>query len=303
MSMNQPPNPTQRVSAIPFPERYDLPGKPEGPQAQDAYRQTTFLLGDDLRLFEEGMNLQLRIVRDASPSAFRKHPYAALMGLWSRTFLALADACLLATHGSYPSCPPLVRAACETIAAQHQLHTSEMELFLEWLAGNLTPNEGHKAFQFGLGRYFAGETLAADERLRQVYRPASDLGRPNFGATLLEVGPESNNQRLALTFADTAFHVGWAELVLGWLLALCERQLAVAVHASAEGGSASGGKSVFPIHEDTHRAYTDLARRVEQTLSRPDRCSIEEVEDEHHKRLLVHNFRRTPGTAPKKFLL
>ena len=294
--MSQPPVPSQRVSAIPFPESYVLPSKPAeaAPAAtRDAYRQTAFLLGDDLRLFEEGMNLQLGIVRDASSSAFRKHPYAALMGLWSRTFLALADACRLAVWGSYPSCPPLVRAACEYVAAQHQLHASEMELFLEWLAGNLTPNETHKAFEFGLGHYFAGETLAADERLRRVYRPASELGRPNFGATLLQVGPESNNRRLALTFADTAFHFGWAELVLGWLLALCERQLAVAVHA----------RGVFPIHEDTHRSYSDFARRVEQTLSRPDRCACEEVEEGAYKRLLVHNVRRTPSGAPKKILL
>ncbi|OGO50801.1 MAG: hypothetical protein A2148_03750 [Chloroflexi bacterium RBG_16_68_14] len=293
--MDQPPTPTQRVSAIPFPERYDLPGKPQGAstQAQDAYRQTTFVLGDDLHLFAEGMNLQLRIVRDASPSAFRTHPYAALMGLWSRTFLALADTCLLVTRGSYPSCLSLVRAACEHIAAQHQLHASEMELVLEWLAGHLRPNEQHKALEFGLGRYFAGETLASDQRLRRVYRPASELGRPNFGATLLQVGPESNNQRLALTFADASFHLGWAEIVLGWLLALCERQLAVAVHA----------QGVFPIHEDTHRAHADLARRVEQTLSRPDRCSIEEVEEEHGKRYLAHNFRRAPGAAHKKILL
>ena len=293
--MSQPPLPTQRVSAIPFPERYDLPGKPEGapPPVQDAYRQTTFLLRDDLRLFEEGMNLQLRIVRDASPSAFRKHPYAALMGLWSRAFLALADTCLLATRGSYASCPALVRAACECIAAQHQLHTSEMELFLEWLAGNLTPNETHKAIEVGLGRYFAGETLAADSRLRSVYRPASGLGRPNFGATLLEVGPESSNVRLALRFADSSFHIGWGELVLGWLLALCERQLAVVVHA----------QGVFPIHEDTHRAYADFARRVDQVLARADRCFIEEVDDDSHRRFLVHNFRRAPSGAPKKILL
>ena len=292
--MNQPPTPTQRVSAIPFPDSYALPAKPDASQAaQDSYRQTTFLLGDDIHLFEEGMTLQLHIVRDASRSPFRKHPYAALMGLWSRTFIALADGCLLMMRGSYASCPPLVRAACEHIAAQHQLHASEMELFLEWLAGNLAPNEAHKAFEFGLGRYFAGETLAADERLRSVYRPASELGRPNFGATLLVVGPESNNQRLALSFADASFHFGWAELVLGWLLALCERQLAVAVHA----------KGVFPIHEDTHRSYADVARRVGEALSRPDRCRIEEVEEGGYKRFLVHNFRRAPSGAPKKILL
>ncbi len=293
--MSQPATPTQRVSAISFPERYDLPAKPEGASTatQDAYRQTAFVLGEELRLLKEGMQLQLGIVRDASPSTYRKHPYAALMGLWSRTFLALADGCLLVTRGSYPSCPALVRTACEYIAAQHQLQASDMELFLAWLAGNLTPNEAHKAFEFGLGRYSAGEALAADERLRRVYRPARELARPSFGVTLLAVGPESNNRRLALSFGATAFHLGWAEIALGWLLALCERQLAIAVHA----------ESIFPIHEHTQNAYADFAHRVEQALSRPDRCSIEEISKEQDQRYLAHNFRRAPGGAPKRILL
>ncbi len=239
------------------------------------------------------MTLQLAIVRDSSHSTFRKHRYAALMGLWSRTFLTLSDACLLTTRASYASCAPLVRSACEYVAAQHQLHAGELDQFLEWLAAGLTPNETHKAIEFGMGRYFAGETLAADARLRAVYRPASELGRPNFGATLLEVGPESNNVRLALTFADTTFHVGWAELVLGWLLTVCERQLAVAVHAS----------DVFAIHEDTHRAYVDFAHRVDGALARSERCRIEEVDVDSYKRYLVHNFRRQPSGAPKKILL
>jgi hypothetical protein len=293
--MNEPPRPTQRVSAVPLPDRYDLPARPSdaSPAVQDAYRETSFLLGDDLRLFAEGMSLQLSLLRDASPSAFRTHPYAALAGLWSRTFLALSDACLLAARGSYASCPTLVRAACEYVAAQHQLATGEIDHFLDWLASNLRPNEPHKAFEFGLGRYFAGEVLAADERLRDVYRPASELGRPNFGATLLEVGPESNNLRLALAFGDQSFHLGWAELVLGWLLALCERQLAIAVHA----------KATLPIHEDTHRAYADYARRVDAALARPDRCRIEEVEEGQFRRYLVHNFRRAPSGAAKRVLL
>lgn len=294
--MQPPPAPAQRVSAVPFPERYVLPGKPDasaGQASQDAYRQTSFLLRDDLRLFEEGMNLQLRIVRDASHSSFRTHRYAALIGLWSRTFLALADGCLLAMRGSYASSAPLARAACECVAAQRQLHGAELALFLDWLATHFRPNAPHRAFEFGLGRYFAGETLATDERLRRVYRAASELGRPNFGATALAVGPESNNLRLALTFGDTAFHFGWAELTLGWLLALCERQLAVAVQAS----------DVFPIHEDTHQAYFDLAHRVEAALSEPERCAVEEIVDGGHRRLLVHNFRRAPSGAPKRVLL
>lgn len=292
--MSEGPAPTQRVSAVPFPGRYDLPAKPDGTiGSQDAYRQTTFVLREDLRLFSNGMNLQLRIVRDASHSSFRKHPYAAMIGLWSRTFSALSDACQLAMRASYESCAPLTRAACEYIAAQHQLHAGEMDQFLEWLAGSLTPNETHKAIDTGMGRYFAGETLAADTRLRAVYRPASELGRPNFGATLLAVGPESNNARLALTFADTTFHVGWAELTIGWLLALCERQLAVAVHAN----------DVFSIHEDTHRAYADFARRVDDALARSDRCRVEEVDDGGYRRFLVYSFRRQPSGAPRKVIL
>jgi hypothetical protein len=295
LAMSEPPAPTQRVSAIPFPDRYDLPGRPEGANAaaQDAHRQTSFLLRDDLALFEEGMNLQLRIVRDAAPSAFRKHPYAALMGLWSRSFLSLADGCLLAARGSYASCPTIVRSACEYIAAQHALQAGEMPQFLEWLAAALRPDERHRAVDAGLGRYFAGEVLASDERLRRVYRPASELGRPNFGATLLLAGPESNNLRLALTFADAAFHVGWAELAFGWLLALCERQLAVAVHA----------QGVFPIHDDVHRAYAEFARRVGTALTRADRCAIEEIEEGAMRRYLVRNFRRAPSGAPKRILL
>ena len=293
--MNGPPTPSQRVSAIPFPDAYALPkpAKDAPQQSQDAHRQTQFLLGDDLRLIAEGMTLQLRVVRDASPSSFRNHPYAALMGLWSRTYLALADGCQLAMQGSYPSCPALVRAACELIAAQHQLQASEMELFLEWLVGSLVPNEEHKATDIGLGHYFAGEALAADERLRLVYRPASELGRPNFGATLLEVGPESNNRRLALGFGERLFHLGWAEIVFGWLLALCERQLAVAVHA----------KEIFPIHEETHRSYADYARSVEQALAKPGRCRIDEISDQGERRFLVENFRRAPSGEAKRVLL
>jgi hypothetical protein len=165
--------------------------------------------------------------------------------------------------------------------------------FVGWLMGHMKTDEEHKAFDVGLGHYFAGSTLAADEHLRLVYRSASDLGRPNFGATLLLVGPESNNARLAYTFADTTFHVGWAEIELGWLLRLCERQLAVAVHM----------EHVFNITPQTHAAYADFSQRVQQTLGNGSRARLEEVEVEGFKRWLVHNFRRQPSGAPKKMLL
>ena len=291
--MTQPPQPSRRVSPISFPERYELPGPPDAPAAQDAHRQTRFLLPKELELFATGMNLQLQVIRDSYPSKYRTHPLAALVGLWSRAFLCCADTCILATRGSYVSCLPLVRAACECIAAQDQLQREDMEQFLGWLASTLKPNERHKATEIELGRYFGGEALAGDERLRRVYRPASDLGRPNFGATLLQVAPESNNLRLALAFADGAFHIGWAELVLGWLLALAERQLHVALAAG----------DLFPISEDVRSRYEDFARHVDTALSNSARCSVEEVEEEGYKRYLVQNFRRTGGAAPKKILL
>jgi hypothetical protein len=290
------PVPGQRVSGIAFPPEYVLPGKPDAsapPAAHDAYRQTGFVLASDLRLFSDGMNLQLRILNDSSHSRYRTHVYAAVTGTWSRGFAALADAALLATRGSYSSVPNLVRSACELIAAEHQLHREEMGEFVGWMLAHLKPDEEHKAFDVGLGHYFAGTTLAADEGLRVVYRSASDLGRPNFGATLLEVGPESNNQRLAYAFAEASFHVAWAEIEVGWLLRLCERQVAVAVHMP----------DVFNITPEAHDAYAAYARDVQSRLDDPDRARMEEIEQGGFKRWLIHNFRRQPSGAPKKVLL
>jgi len=290
------PAPGQRVSAIPLPDRYTLPGKPDdaaSPSAADAYRQTQFVLGNDLRLFAEGMELQLTVLRDSSQSRYRTPVYAAVVGAWSRAYAALADACLLVTRASYASVPNLVRSACELIAAEHQVRDQETGEFIAWMLGHLKPDDDRKAFDVGLGHYFAGTTLAADDLLRAVYRASSDLGRPNFGATLLQAGPESNNLRLAYAFADSAFHVGWAEIELGWLLRLCERQLAVAVHMD-------GTLNITP---ETHAAYADYRARVQSTLDAASRARLEEIDDDGFKRWLVHNFRRQPSAAPKKILL
>jgi hypothetical protein len=296
--MSGPPLPTpgQRVSGIEIPDTYQLPGKPDEKapaSAQDAYRQSQFVLGKDLRLLAEGMNLQLGVLRDASHSRYRTHIYAAVLGMWSRAYSATSDACLLTTRGAYASVPNVVRSACELVAAQHQVVHEERGEFIGWMLSHLKPDEEHKAFDVGLGHYFAGTTLASDDLLRPVYRAASDLGRPNFGATLLIVGPESNNQRLAYTFADAAFHVGWGQIELGWLLRLCERQLAAAVHMP----------DVLNISKETHVAYGEYATRVQSSLDAPDRARLTEIERDGFKRWLAHNFRRQPASAPKKYLL
>lgn len=289
------PAPGHRISAIPFPPRYDLPGKPEGaaPAAQDAYRQTSFLLRRDLSLFEEGMNLQVAIVAASSGSKYRTQQLAAVAGLWSRVFLYLADGCVLSTRGAYPSVLPLVRTACECLGAERQLHDAEIEEFLAWLEPSLRPNPAFKAVDVGLGPFFAGGALADDERLGAIYRAAGDLSRPNFGATLLQVGPESNNTRLALTFADAAFHIGWAEISLGWLLALAERQVNAVLEM----------QDVFEMSEEIRTAAADWSSRVQQLLTHPGRARIETVEEDGLRRYLVENFRRASSGAPKKYLL
>ncbi len=287
--------PPQRVSAIAAPDAYQLPVRPEGAPAsvQDAFRQTQFVLGADLEVFAQAMELQLRLLKDAAHSRYRTQELAALTGLWSRAFLYLQDAMIMSCRGSYVSAIPAVRASAEVVAAQEGLRAGEMEQHQQWLLGALKPNEAFKAVEFELGRYFAGEVLAADPVLRSVYRPASDLGRPNFGATLLQIGPESNNSRLALAFADTSFHLAWAELVIGWLIALSVRQVKVIVDA----------EPVFPVSDQVRAQYGELQAKSDELLAAADRCVIEALADGSDHRYLVHNFRRSTGAAPKKILL
>lgn len=290
--MNQPP---QRVSPISSPQAYTLPARPEeaATAEQDAFRQTQFLLRDDLSLFADLQSLQLALVQDAYPSRYRSHALGAVVALWSRAYAYLADALLLLSRGGYISCLPLARTACEVIAAQEALRTGAQDGYNLWLMHTLKPDETFKAFEFELGRFFAGEVLASDPMLRGIYRPASELARPNFGASLLQTAPESNNLRLALSFGDRTFHLGWAELSLGWLLALSMRQLQIICDYA----------DVFPVSEQRRSVYEALSARVEGALGRDDRCRMEEVETPSARRYIVSGFRRSASAVPKKIVL
>ena len=281
--------PPVRIARFALRERYDLPGRPAvaPPAEQDAHRQTHFLLSSDLSLFERAMNLQLAIV---AASARRRRPEtAALLGLWSRTFSYLSDACVLLSRASYTSCPPLLRAACDCIAAQRSLMADGFGEYEEWLAGALGKDREHGASYIDLGRYRAGSVLAQDERLGSAYRFLTDLTMPHFGSTVLQTGPDSSGQKLALAFADSAFHLGWAELIAGWLLALTDAQMETAL--GTEELERSG-----ELGEDAAR----LRREIEEALANPRRCRAEEVPD---GRRLIHNFRRAVSAAPKRVLL
>lgn len=277
-----------KIAPYRFPERYQLPSRQGDAQAavQDAHRQTHFLLPSDLNLFERAMNLQLAI---ASAAKKRTPEAAALLGLWSRAFSYLAAACDLLSRGSYPSCPPLLRAACDCIAAQRSLLAEGFSEYREWLATALGKDREHAASYVALGRYRAGSVLAQDERLGSAYRFLTDLSMPHFGSTLIQTGPDSSEQRLALAFADSVFHLGWAQLIAGWLLLLADAQIEAAL-------SAPELKASDELQEEAER----LRKEIREALEDPRRCRAEELAD---GRRLVHNFRRAAGGAPKRVLL
>jgi hypothetical protein len=284
-----------RVAPIVFPERWDGPGRPDGASAsiQDAFRQTQFQLGGDLRVLAEGMNLQLQVIKDSSPSTYRTLPLAAMAIYWSRAFLAMSEAAHAVSRAAYPVCPVLVRAACEAIAAGYQSGGEEQPLFREWLSEAMHPNEQHHALEVGLGHYFAGSTLVNNGPLGATYRAAAEFSRQHFGASLIEIAPESNRQRIAVTFADQTFHFGWAQLVLGWLLTLCAVQLTVALDAA----------SPFHATLETRAATDDFLDRARRALETSGRCRVEEIMDEGSRRLIVANFRRQSSGAPVRILL
>lgn len=280
-----PEEPPQRVSPFTFPSRYELPLAP----SEGASREVRFLLGDDLALFEKGVNLELRIVMDSRAGRYRTHALAALLGLWSRSFSYRADACSLMVRGGYQSSVPLLRAACDCIGAQRGLAGRDLNEFSAWLAG-MSQSREHAALDVGLGRYRAGSKLAADDRLAAQCRVLTDLSMPHFGSTLLQAAPESDLQKIGIGFADSSFHLGWAQLIAGWLLELTAAQLE----------TAAGAEDVFAVSTEARAGLGELSPAIETILDKPDRCRVEELSD---GRYLFQNFRRQAGGAPRRLLI
>jgi len=290
-------DPPQRVSGmrVPDADTWRLPGKPEGLESasEDAWRQTGFVLGAELRLIEADLALQLRLVGAGYQPASRTMTMAAFASLWSRGFSCLADATSLARRGAYQSAVPLVRQAVEHISAQAALG-GEFDVFKEWAHKAYGRHAPSHAEEVGLGHYFAGEAIANDEQLRIIYRGASDLGRPNFGPTALFVANEASHERYPLIFADSAFHFGWAQLVLGWVLRCGLKQLHIAMHAP----------TLFPAAQEVRDAVVEHTSAVEALLGDDARCHLEEfVDDEGRRRHLLVQFRRQPADASKRILL
>lgn len=287
-------DPPQRVSGMRVLDGWTLPGKPAdlGPAAEDAWRQTGFLAAEELRLLAAGLDIQARLAATGYTATARNMTMVAFASLWSRAFLCQSDAVGLIRRGSYQSALALVRQAAEFIGAQAGL-PEELDEWRRWTHEAYGRHPETRSIEIGLGNYFSGSGISEDQHLRLIYRAASDFGRPNFGPTALFVANEASHERFPLIFADQAFHLGWAQLLLGWTLRLGAAQLHTGLHLSPQ----------FPAPSDLREEAAGHVRAVEALLGATDRCRLEEWTDEQGRRhhLLV-DFRRQPSDAPGRLL-
>lgn len=271
-----------------FPERYQLPVRPPNASAQvvDAHRQTGFLLGDDLAVFDRAMNLQLQVV--TANAKAKGAPALALFSFWSRAFAFLADACTLMASGSYGSCAPLLRSALDCIAAQQSFIEDGFVEYEKWHANAVSQEKTRAATVIDIERFRAAGVLIENPELGLLYRLLSDLSMPHVGGTLFLTAPETSLQKLPVGFADSSFHLAWAELVTGWLLTLAGLQLKVA-----------SGSGVVTLNAALASDCEAVQRDVREVVASSRRCHVEDADG----RFVFHNFRRSPTGQPKRVIL
>jgi len=264
----------------------------EAEGSADTYRQTGFVLGAELELVLRGLNLEGEVVVASQGAGFRKQVTAATMGLWSRAWLTRLEALHAIEWGNYTAAMPLLRASADHVAGEMALLRDNAQEWGDWLdQGGVSPAPSEQAVEFRLHPFRSGEVLAGHEVLGTLYRVLTDLSLPHFGATLLLAANDSNPERILMTFGDRDFHLGLAELCLGWLLTLGIVQTEVVV----------GAGSVFA--REAVGAGEQWSGEAKAMVERADRCRIDQIERDGVHRYLVHNWRRAPGAARKAVLL
>ena len=288
-------DPPQRVSGMRVPvDGWQLPGKQDGldAAAEDAWRQTGFNLAADLRLIADGLDVQARLAATGYTPSARNMIMAGFATLWSRALLTTSDAVALVRRGAYQSAVPLARQTVELVTAQTGL-PNELDAWRRWTHEAYGRDEASRSVEQGVGHCFSGETIAADDELRVIYRAASDFGRPNFGPSALFSANEANHERYPLVFGDQAFHAGWAELLLGWLLRANAKQLHLALHL----------ETFFPASDELRERAVAHVRAVDAHLANDRRCRVEEyVDGDGRKHVLLVEFRRQPSDQGKRLL-
>ena len=258
----------------------------------DAFRQCTFVLGAETDLLLDALNAESELAEGVTGAKFRNQVVASSLALWSRSWLTRLQALHAVEWGNYAAALPLVRAAADYQAAQLALLRASAQEWNEWLdSGGLQLAPEQHATEFRLHAFRSAETMAAHEILGPVYRTATDLSLPHFGATLLVAGMESDPSRIAVTFGDRDFHIGWAELILTHLLLLAVAELEAVLEFDTVFGIASA------------EAVRTRITALRSAATRRDRCSIAITEIAGEQRYLISNWRRNPAGAPVRILL
>jgi len=275
-----------------FPEAAGAPRPAAGSPGADAHRQAGFVLGNEVDSVLLGLELEGEVAAASAGSKFRTQPTASGLAMWSRSWLSRLEALHAVQCGNYTASFPLLRAAADYEAAGLALLDVSKEEWTEWLAeGGIGLAAAAHATEFKLHAFRSAETLAANPALADVYRIATDLSLPHFGATALLAASESTAERMAVTFGDRDFHLGLAEIALGLLLSLGTiRVAALAAHPA-----------VFAPRQDD--AFAKWLAGATKAIDRADRCRVTAHDDDGERRHLIVNWRRTPSAAAKRMLL
>lgn len=263
-----------------------------GTPAADAYRQLSFVLGAEVALALEGLAAEGQVAEASADARHRTLVLAAALGQWSRGWLSRQQALHAVQWGNYAAALPLIRAAADYLAAEVALLRSGAREWQEWLeGGGIGQAPAEHAAEFRLHAFRSAESLAALPELGAVYRAATDLALPHFGATLLLAGNDSTPERVLMTFGDRDFHLGLAELTMGFLVTLGALQCDVLREFGGVFNVADAGE------------LERVSTRGREAAGRRERCRVEQIERDGEVRYLVSNWRRQAGGAPKRVLL
>ena len=275
---------------------YEASRSPRPPAAEpgsDAHRQTGFVLGAEVETVLNALALEGDLAERLSGAKFRKLDIAAVLAFASRSWLSRLEALHAMEVGNYVSAFPLLRASADYCAAFCSMLGPSADEWTEWAAsGGIARAPEQHALEYRLHPFRSAEELARNQALARVYREASALALPHFGATVLLTANDSDQDRLAVTFGDRDFHVGLAELVLGLLAALSREHFRALVDASERLNLAEALPGISGSLE-----------RIDSLIDRPDRCRLVPLEVDGRERTVIEGFRRAAGAAATRVLL
>ncbi|HIE83503.1 MAG TPA: hypothetical protein EYQ00_06465 [Dehalococcoidia bacterium] len=285
----------QRVSGMKVPDELPLPTESnlEIDTSKDAWRQTGFLMKKEWNLIQASLNLSTALVKTGYTPSARSMIMAGYASVWSRSLLTLSDAAGLVRGGSYQTVMPLIRQSIE-LAAAHRGLTDEIDEWKRWTHEAFAGHAETKSTEIGIGGYFAGSVIAEDPVMKIIYRASSDFARPNFGPTSLFVANEASHEKHPLHFADRSFHLGWTQLLFGWILSVSGLLLETGLSQTQE----------FPADNILKAKIIQHLGDCTEVALDEHQCRLKEWTDsDNRKRYIISNFKRQSTDAAVRLLI